>query len=443
MRTRPSKTTTSAPSEEDATTERIGLPLTPQKPVKTLILPSNASDDARFVFLGNPATGKQNQYYFCPTLGLYEFTLISPPASATRSILFTPSTNPIQESNTPSHENAIPVQDGYVSKLAQLHAATPVDIMFFLLPILAPSSKRTQDQKLFQPLDDMLDAQENLSNNLRNILLHPKFRDKVEKRMTAVCDTLEAGETMYRLSEKKLVEELLAKAERVAAKGLPASMEERFVRRELELPVLSIKRENTTGSYMSGAAAEDADTDAQPGTDQPQESSTSTGTSTSTPATEASSIPSATPSTPDTPLTPADTPKDAPGDSTIKHLLRLRTALSFILSSYVPAHLSAQIESFLKSPESPQDFTPLTEHLKHIATLRAEAQESRAMYNMTRKRGIEDDEDAAAARAEKKRKEEEEKRRKTGESRGVKELKKVDTSGMKKLSEFFAKAPKK
>lgn len=51
-----------------------------------------------------------------------------------------------------------------------------------------------------------------------------------------------------------------------------------------------------------------------------------------------------------------------------------------------------------------------------------------------------DDDEAIESRAEKKRKkEEDEKRKKAGESRGVKDLKKVDTTGMKKLSDFFGK----
>jgi hypothetical protein len=50
-----------------------------------------------------------------------------------------------------------------------------------------------------------------------------------------------------------------------------------------------------------------------------------------------------------------------------------------------------------------------------------------------------EDEDGET-RAEKKRKrEEEEKRKKAGESRGVKNLKKVNVNGMKKLSDFFKK----
>ena len=51
-----------------------------------------------------------------------------------------------------------------------------------------------------------------------------------------------------------------------------------------------------------------------------------------------------------------------------------------------------------------------------------------------------EDDDEDESRAEKKRKkDEEEKRKKAGESRGVKNLKKVNTAGMKKMSDFFKK----
>lgn len=52
-----------------------------------------------------------------------------------------------------------------------------------------------------------------------------------------------------------------------------------------------------------------------------------------------------------------------------------------------------------------------------------------------------EEDDAAETRAEKKRrKEEEEEKKKAGESRGIRDLKKVDTKGMKKMSDFFGKA---
>lgn len=456
MRTRSSAAPDPARSQGDQVKMDKATATEPQqKPLKSLILPSNVSDDARFVTLENPSTGKTNPYYFCRSSGLYEFTLITAPPSATRSILFTPSPpiNSSQEVGQPDEEakaingdssdagpkSAQGSGDGYVSKVAQLHVATPVDALFFIFPILAPSSKRTQAQKLFQPLDDILDAHENLSKPLRDILLHATFREQVEKRMTAVCDTVDAGETMFRLNMDKLAKELLCKAENVATNGLPPSLEERFVRRELELPLFNESRENASASAtLAESTTEGPDSQAS------SSGTPSTSTTTTTTTTKASSVsmPSST-STPATPAAPADSQDEAAPKSGLRQLLRIRTALSFILSSYTPPHLSSEIENILKSPESPMDFSPLTEHLKHIAELRAKAQEARAMYDLTRKRGIEDEAEAAEVRAEKRRKEEEEKNQKAGESRAVKELKKVNTSGMKKLSAFFGKPTQK
>ena len=50
-----------------------------------------------------------------------------------------------------------------------------------------------------------------------------------------------------------------------------------------------------------------------------------------------------------------------------------------------------------------------------------------------------EDEDSETRAEKKRKKEEEEKRNKSGVSRGVKNLKKVNTSGMKKMSDFFKK----
>ena len=89
------------------------------------------------------------------------------------------------------------------------------------------------------------------------------------------------------------------------------------------------------------------------------------------------------------------------------------------------------------------DFTPLDTHLKYLSSLHEEARALRALSdNITRKRGLDDDE-AAEERAEKKRRKEEEDKKKKQESNAMKALKKVDTSGMKKLSSFFTKVPKK
>jgi hypothetical protein len=64
------------------------------------------------------------------------------------------------------------------------------------------------------------------------------------------------------------------------------------------------------------------------------------------------------------------------------------------------------------------------------------------MSDFSRKRGLDDEE--VEARADKKRKkEEEEKIKKAAESQAVRNLKKVNTTGMKKMSDFFGKAAAK
>lgn len=54
----------------------------------------------------------------------------------------------------------------------------------------------------------------------------------------------------------------------------------------------------------------------------------------------------------------------------------------------------------------------------------------------------EDEDEGAAARKRRKREEEQEKKGKVGVGRAIKQLGKVDTSGMRKMSSFFAKVGK-
>jgi Ydr279p protein family (RNase H2 complex component) wHTH domain len=122
----------------------------------------------------------------------------------------------------------------------------------------------------------------------------------------------------------------------------------------------------------------------------------------------------------------------------VPYLLRLRTALNFITTSYLPSHLHRTLSTLLQT-QSPAiiDFTPLDQHLSHIADLRQQALASRSLGDYSRKRALDEDEETRADK--KRRKDEEEKKRKAGESRGVRELKKVNVKGMKKMSDFFAK----
>ncbi|KAI1977724.1 hypothetical protein LOZ53_002380 [Ophidiomyces ophidiicola] len=425
MRTR-SAAPTSKASHGAAETD----PTLPQKQTKLLILPAGASGDSRFVLLENPRTGSRSRYYFCPKLGVFEFTSLTLPASSPRSVLFV--REQFGQDDTANdteslHGNGNLQKEGFTSKAAELFIATPIDLLFFLLPILSTPSKPSS-RRLFQPLDDILDTREDLSTHLRHILLDKEFRPKIEGRMTAVCDTVEAGETMFRLNENKLVKELLSKSENMATNGLPPSMEERFVQRALQLPVLSISSKDDSQSpsdILSGSNGNMIRNDCE---------SQSSGTTT------IDHTPSSISSTPATDLSQSSVSSSTPSTNTeIIQLLRVRTALQYIQSSYLPPQLSAKISEIVASPASPKDFTSLDQHLEYVAKLRAEVVASRTLYdNVSRKRML-DDEQVEAASEKKRKQEEEEKKKKANQSRGIKDLKKVNTSGMKKLSSFFGK----
>jgi hypothetical protein len=322
-------------------------------------------------------------------------------------------------------EEGLELGSGYVTKSPDLYIATPVDTLFLILPALAPKNAKDTKQ-LFLSLDDHLDTLSSSSPHWKSLLrAFPTLKSRIEKRMSMVCDTVDAGdETMYRLSQDKLLGVLVKKAERMSEGALPASLEEKFIKTALEVPIMNIKREESGLNEIS--ILEDA---ATPSTN--AESQTSQGTS-STAATSFSS-------TIEEQAKPAlTTPPNIP------HLLRLRTSFTYLSSTYVPFSLHTSLTNLLASSTAP-NFQPLDTHLASLATLKAEALSLRSISdNITRKRGFEDDDEKVAEREEKKRKKEEDEKRKKQESRAVKQLKKVDVSGMKKMSSFFTKAvPKK
>ena len=263
--------------------------------------------------------------------------------------------------------------------------------------------------------------------------------------MQAVCETVEAGdETMYRLDEDRLLQEVLHKAKKMAQRGLPASMEEKLVRKALEVPMLGIAREESslqdlesgetvpTPSDISTPLAETPDTQT---TVSSGDSAASSFSHTSTAATSFSENSANTVPVQDSKLTP---PKIVAPEG-VADLLRLRVAFDFLCSNYITPHTAGKLNQSLDTPTSAVDFGSLNRHLAHLTKLRQEAAAMRSLGDYSRKRSMQDDEDAEI-RAEKRRKmDEEEKRKKAGESLGVKKLKKVNTTGMKKLSAFFTK----
>jgi hypothetical protein len=358
---------------------------------------------------------------YCPSNGFHEFTRIAAPKKDCRSWLITGETGEDEEKTEETADGRI--GSGYINKSADLFLATPIDVLFLVLPVLAPKNAKDTKQH-FLAQEDYFDMLSSSSPHWKALLSqNPGLSTMLAERMRAVCDTVDAGEeTMFRLSTSKLSDVLVRKAERMVKTGLPASLEEKFIKTALEVPVMSIKREESTISTTATETTEASQTSTATTT----ESQTSIETTITTPD-EHPSKPTLT------------TPQEIP------HLLRLRTSLTYLTTAYFTPTLRSTIAKQLKeaSPTTP-DFSPLDAHLSAIAQLKAEAAALRSISdNMSRKRAIEVDEEKLVEREEKKRKKEEDAVKKKMEGRGLKQLKKVDTSGMKKMSSFFKAAPKK
>lgn len=423
-------------------------------PLHLMILPEGTSPEARICTLSHPRTSTPCRYYFCPEKGLYEFTRIAAPKSARNSWLLgqqsgkvdravselTPSEqtqdripqSPTASSNSENGPSR-PVSQGYVIKNPELLVATPFDPLFLIIPALyAKSALKVPSQKgLFLSVDDILELPEESSKHFKAISSHKRFRELIESRIRSVCDTVEAGdESMFRLSSEKLMAGLVAKARRMVEMGLPASMEDKFVSRALERPVMALKREQSSLSETTNLLSECStatDSTASNRLDSQESSKTSLSMESEISSTTDVTIPC-----PDT---------TAKHSSECHGLLRLRVALSYMLSAYVSHDLATQLDAILASVDSPINFKPLDEELATIAMMRSEALASRSLSDFSRKRSTDNDE-AADLRAEKKaKKEEEEKKKKAGDTRGLRDLKKVDTSSMKKMSDFFGKKP--
>ncbi|KAF2111816.1 ribonuclease H2, subunit B [Lophiotrema nucula] len=432
-----SKETTPPP----ATSNAKALPPSVENVPKLFVLPKDTSKDARIVTLDNPASGTPSRYFFCPEKGFYEFTRIAAPKKACRSWLITSETSMEDEQEEKHEENGgVEIGSGYVTKSADLFLATPIDLLFLILPALAPKSAKDTKQ-LFLSLDDYLDKLSSSSAHWKALLSqYPSLRAMIEKRMDAFCDTVDAGDdSMYRLSNTKLLQILVKKAERICATSFPSSMEERFIKPTLDVPVMSIKREESNTTQTT------TDTSSQPQTETQTEASDTQPSSTPSTTLESQTSFESTSTTATSIEAEDDAPPALQTPPTIPPLLRLRTTLSYILSSYIPSPLRPSLLTLLSTPQpqsstSLPDLQPLETHLSTLAKLKSQAAALRSISdNISRKRAFDDeDADRAAEREEKKRRKEEEEKRKKGESRGVKALKKVDVSGMKKLSSFFA-----
>jgi hypothetical protein len=432
-----------SPVKTDSSANSVGAHEGSQ-PLKLFILPKESSLAARFLVLKHPTDDSKKRFYFCPRNGLFELKKVNAPTTDLRSILFTglnedSATDIVSLRNLASLKNeegldgklqrparTVNVGSGYVNKAAELFVATPFDTVFILIPLLCSygiPAKSYAGKALFQPIDDMLDPYLEDDKHLRYIL--ENGRSILENAAAQICDVVEAGdEKMFRLNKDMLFKTILDKAQNAVKRGLPASLEDKFVRSALEKPVLSIKREESLLSVTAESPSVEG-----------RGSSFSAGDSQSSTIASASSAVASEVSS--TTVVVGNEDESIPDE--IVNLQRLRAAWLFITFSYLPNQLADSMTGLLSSDECPVDFVLLDTYLSHLASLRAEALASRSLSGFAQKRGLEDN-DAFERRAEKKRKQEEnEKRKKAGESRGLRDLKKVDVSGMKKMSAFFTK----
>ena len=409
------------------------MSMSPKPMEHILVLPRNRSPAAFITSFVHSRTATPSRYLVDPINGIYEFNRVSVPQNACRSWMLTSSTgvtspNDGQESSVDGNEHGHSAEkftsqaSSTVLSKPDLLVATPVDPIFLLIPVLHElSAKEAHSRALYLSCDDILDKICEKSIQFEHVVKAEPLRAMFGNRLPAICDSVKAGdESMYRLSETKLLAVLLEKATGLANMGLPASLEDRFVKRALDVPMLGVRRENSSISEdrivdtVNASAASSIDSE--------------------TPSLASDSSLSATSQTTDITI-----PEDNATEEEIQRLLCIRTILSYITSSYLPSALATTVMGLFGSGASPIDFTPLDNRLAHISKLRTEALAARSLGDFSRKRNAYEDDEVAEARLEKKRKKEEEEKRKKLETRGVRDLKKVDITGMRKMSDFFRK----
>lgn len=421
-----------ASSKEDGTaasTSKYSLPAESIDPPKILILPNKATAEARVVSLKHPRYSRPTRYLICPETGAYEFTKISAPKTTPRSWLIQgPTADDAKDENDSTHFET------QVTRGADLCIATPIDPLFLSLPALAAQFSST-GKRMFLSSDDHFDTISEEQPHLRETVVKwPQWRKQLESRMAAVCDTVEAGdEVMFRLSEEKLLDQIVQKAQRISENGLPGSMESKFVAKALEAPVLGIKKTNPVAALKTEASTiSESSGDSQTQSSESQSSVATTATSASEASTAAISVVDASEA-----QCIVDAASAIQASNEVIRLQRLRIAFNFICSCYVPPAMAAVLKKMLLERKGPDavDFGPLDDYIAQLTKMRQEAMTARSASDYSRKRTLdEEDEDK---REKRRKKEEEEKRKKAGESRGVRDLKKVNTAGMMKLSAFF------
>ncbi|KAI9716078.1 MAG: hypothetical protein M1828_000489 [Chrysothrix sp. TS-e1954] len=392
------KKLTPPPSISSTTAPQLASP--DPNPAELFILPSEASGQARIVSLPHPATSTPCRYLYCPDTGLYELTNIANPKSTPTSCLLAPDRSADgEEANETSDE-------GYVIQDAKVIVATPMDPLFFLAPLF---SENMDQRPLGRTLEDhtqlLAESSEHMAKFLRQPAQRAFFEEvlRTDLRSAGVVD----GEALSRVEPTCLFRPIQKKAQRITQKGLPRSLAA-YSEKQLQVPSITVLPTESTEGLSSRAVGVES-------VDDEKGEPLAVGTNA------------------------------APQDNTrptqeIANLNTYRIALDYLTQNYLPSRLHPTFQAWLQQ-NSKISFVPLDRHLAHVQKLRNEARALRSLSdNISRKRSSLEDDEAAEVRAEKRRKKEDEEKRKKAETRAVKDLKKVDTSGMKKMSSFFVKS---
>lgn len=409
-----------------------------QSPPQLLLLPKDLSKDARIISLKHPRGCNDTYYLVCPIKGVYELRTITESESTRRSLFLYPNHKGETRGNETDELKTHPNHNGYIMRNASLFVATLIDPLFLILPSLVPpiNTKSSAHQKsLYLSFDDYLDRLITDSPRFVYLTNMIPIRRKLFQRMIAVCDSVDVDdEKMYRLNEGELAKELIRKALRMTEGGLPPSIEEKFIKKALEVPATKETFENNCKS------------------DSPLVEEKKKGENLSVKGDQLKKIdplPSMIRSVDDEPttnmtlinselLSDDHLAQKLIYKDEVSDLLRLKTCLLFIISNYITPHMGEFLKNLLFVQNSVISFISLENHLTKVAKLRQDAVNARFNDDYSRKR-VRPGDDDSETRAEK-RKKEDKLKKSVSCSRGVNALKKANISGMKKMSEFFKKS---
>lgn len=299
-----------------------------------------------------------------------------------------------------------------------MYICTRTDPLFPLLPRLFPL-RESPTAKRFLPMEDLLDEIVDAGEGDWEEVVKCQA---VRGRIAAVCETVDVGgDKAYRASAEKLAGVLAGKCSRMAVGGLPKSMEEEFVGKALSRPLGDVMAEEAENE--GSKQGEDVEKKEGGQGEDAENKESKQGEDTDKPSPPTDSQPAR--------LRLPDASED------VKRLLRIRVASQFLSTTYLPNHITQLLSTHLQSTH---DFTPLDYYLAALTKLRQETVAMRS-DDFSLKRSMEDEAEAGDRKKKKKDEEEaEKKKKKKNISRGVRDLKKVNTKGMQKMTSFFKKA---